>query len=63
MINLNKLRLKKTTSKKVSENFHENVSKVLFHQFLNINKSFEKSMVHSLYEFYLDINIILQKVF
>jgi hypothetical protein len=62
IINLNKLRLKKNTSKKVSEKFTENVSKVLFHQFLNVNKSFEKALVNSLYEMYIDFNIIFQKV-
>lgn len=63
IINLNKLRLKKNTSKKVSDKFTENVSKVLFHQFLNVNKSFEKALVNSLYDMYIDFNIIFQKVF
>ena len=62
LINLNKLRQKKSNSKNLGKDFQTNVSKVLFYQFLKVNKTLEKAMIHQLYDCSVDFNSILKRV-
>ena len=62
LINLNELRLKKKKSKTLGKDFKTNVSKVLFYQFLKVNKTLEQAMIHQLYESSVDLNMILTRV-
>ena len=61
LVNLNKLRQKKSNSKTLGEDFQTNVSKVLFYQFLKVNKTLEQAMIHQLYDCSVDFNSILKK--
>lgn len=62
LINLNKLRQKKSKSKTLGSDFQQNVSKVLFYQFLKVNKTLEQAMIYQLYDTAMDLNSILTRV-
>ena len=62
LVNLNKLRQKKSKSKSLGSDFQKNVSKVLFYQFLKVNKTLEQAMIHQLYDCSMDLNSILKRV-
>lgn len=60
LFNLNKLRLKKQN--KENDKFPTLAAKVLFYQFLQVNKTFEKAVVQQLFECAISLNGLFLKV-
>lgn len=60
LFNLNKLRLKKQNNE--MDSFPTQAAKVLFYQFLKVNKTFEKASVQQLFECAISLNALFLKV-